>query len=52
MRPGGCNQATCEREPFCGDNVVQAEFGEQCDQGPIGSLACTPTCKNRSVVTR
>jgi hypothetical protein len=28
--------ATCKLGPFCGDNIVQSEFGESCDVGPGG----------------
>ncbi len=43
---GGCN-ADCTLAPYCGDGVVQASEGEQCDEGPIGSLSCTPDCLSR-----
>ena len=43
---GGCNP-NCTRAPYCGDGVVQADEGEECDDGPIGSLSCTPGCIQR-----
>lgn len=46
---GGCKE-NCTLAPRCGDKIKQAN--EQCDDGPIGSLACSPTCKKRQVVTR
>lgn len=30
----------CVLGPFCGDGVVQAEGGETCDEGPLGSDEC------------
>jgi fibro-slime domain-containing protein len=30
----------CKLGPFCGDGVVQAEFGEDCDVGPGGDSSC------------
>lgn len=45
---GGCN-ADCTVAPFCGDKKVQVGEGEQCDDGPTGSLRCTPLCKRRAV---
>jgi cysteine-rich repeat protein len=47
---GTCNE-DCTRAPYCGDKKVQTSNGEQCDDGPTGSLSCSPTCKNRSEVT-
>jgi hypothetical protein len=44
---GTCN-ADCTFAPRCGDNKRQGT--EQCDDGPSGSLSCTPTCKKRVVV--
>ena len=32
----------------CGDHIVNLHAGEQCDDGPAGSLTCTTTCKLRS----
>src|SRR5690606_8090497 len=46
---GGCN-ADCTRAPHCGDKEVQRDEGEECDDGPAGSLTCTQTCQLRSVV--
>ncbi|MEO8180592.1 MAG: DUF4215 domain-containing protein [Deltaproteobacteria bacterium] len=30
----------CKLGPFCGDNVVQEQFGETCDVGPGGDSEC------------
>ena len=30
----------CVLGPFCGDKIVQAEFGESCDVGPGGDGVC------------
>jgi cysteine-rich repeat protein len=46
---GGC-EADCTRAPYCGDDIIQAEEGEACDDGPSGSSACTQSCTARSVV--
>jgi cysteine-rich repeat protein len=43
---GGCNP-DCTLAPFCGDGVVQTDHGEECDDGPIGSLICSVTCLRR-----
>lgn len=43
---GGCNP-TCTRAAYCGDRVVQEGEGEECDDGPNGSLECTPDCQER-----
>ena len=41
----GCTDA-CLLAPFCGDGVVQEEFGEVCDAGsPVGSDDCAPDCQ-------
>jgi fibro-slime domain-containing protein len=48
---GGCN-ADCTKAPYCGDKIVQRSAQEQCDDGPNGSLTCSPTCKLRGVVTK
>jgi fibro-slime domain-containing protein len=45
---GGCN-ADCTLAPRCGDRVVQSAHGEQCDDGPIGSLDCTADCRSRTI---
>lgn len=42
----GCS-ATCTLTPYCGDGVVQADFGEICDDGLNlggGPSACAPGC--------
>jgi fibro-slime domain-containing protein len=36
---GECG-ADCVLGPFCGDSIVQPEFGETCDVGPGGDGAC------------
>ena len=41
--PDLCIIATCARAPFCGDGVVQSEYGEQCDS----SASCSSTCRSR-----
>ncbi|HOU94832.1 MAG TPA: hypothetical protein PLU22_27470, partial [Polyangiaceae bacterium] len=46
---GGCNE-DCTRAPFCGDYVVQRDEGEECDAGPVGTLQCSPTCKQRDEI--
>ncbi|HSU41954.1 MAG TPA: hypothetical protein VLJ38_20380, partial [Polyangiaceae bacterium] len=48
---GGCN-ADCTNAAYCGDKIVQKSEHEQCDDGPTGSLKCTPTCKLRNEVPR
>ncbi|HEX2878407.1 MAG TPA: hypothetical protein VHO25_02610, partial [Polyangiaceae bacterium] len=45
---GGCTEA-CRLAPRCGDGEVQAGDGEQCDDGPVGSVNCLPTCKRRLI---
>lgn len=44
---GGCT-ADCQLGPHCGDGIVQAEEGEECDDGvnltPYGE-GCAPGCK-------
>ncbi|MEM1414180.1 MAG: DUF4215 domain-containing protein [Myxococcota bacterium] len=41
----GCTDV-CTVAPFCGDGVVQDEFGEVCDSGsPVGSDTCAPDCQ-------
>jgi cysteine-rich repeat protein len=43
----GCT-AGCERAPYCGDGIVQAEYGEQCDTGNPAAppyAGCTFECK-------
>jgi hypothetical protein len=39
--------AGCKLGPRCGDREVQTAAGEQCDDGPMGSNACSDTCKRR-----
>jgi fibro-slime domain-containing protein len=31
---------SCRLGPFCGDGIQQAEFGEECDIGPVGDAEC------------
>ncbi len=45
---GGCNE-DCTRAPYCGDGIRQPEHGEECDDGVIGSLSCSPQCERRIV---
>ncbi|HEY5957772.1 MAG TPA: hypothetical protein VIV60_14510, partial [Polyangiaceae bacterium] len=40
---GGCN-ADCTTAPRCGDRLVQSVNGEECDDGPTGSVNCSPAC--------
>jgi len=46
---GGCNP-DCTRAPHCGDYEVQTDEGEECDDGPVGSLDCTPDCRGRGEI--
>jgi hypothetical protein len=48
---GGC-KADCSLAPYCGDGKRQKDQGEDCDDGPSGSLTCTPKCRNRDGVIR
>ncbi len=48
---GEC-KSNCKLAPRCGDKKVQAAAGEECDDGPIGSLACSATCQRRQEVTK
>ncbi len=41
---GGC-LANCDRDSYCGDKIIDSEYGEACDDGPNGSSSCTPTCQ-------
>jgi hypothetical protein len=45
---GGCTSA-CRLGPHCGDNMIQAGEGEQCDDGPVGSVNCYPDCRRRLI---
>ncbi len=45
---GECNP-DCTIAPYCGDRVTQIEAGEQCDDGPVGSVSCSPSCSLRQV---
>ena len=36
---GACGPA-CVLGPFCGDGIIQTEFGESCDVGPGGDATC------------
>ncbi len=46
---GGCNE-NCSLAPYCGDGEVQNNEGEECDDGPTGSLDCSVECEDRSTV--
>lgn len=48
-RYGGCTPE-CTRAPHCGDGIVQADEGEECDDGPAGSAECTQTCARRNII--
>jgi fibro-slime domain-containing protein len=48
---GGCKK-DCTRAAYCGDGKVQKDAGEECDDGPAGSLTCTPTCKGRETILK
>ena len=39
---GGCNP-NCTLAPYCGDGIVQPQFGEQCE--PPGTPICSATCQ-------
>jgi hypothetical protein len=39
---GGCN-ADCTLAPYCGDGIVEKQFGEQCE--PPSTPICSATCK-------
>lgn len=41
---GECGR-DCRLGPFCGDGILQPEFGEQCEVGPGGDGACRG-CRN------
>ncbi|MBN2341677.1 MAG: DUF4215 domain-containing protein [Deltaproteobacteria bacterium] len=41
---GGCNP-DCTMAPRCGDYIIDENAGEECDDGPVGSLKCTATCE-------
>lgn len=45
---GGCNP-DCTYAPYCGDTVIDAAGGEECDTAPAnfatGERACTPGCR-------
>ncbi|MFC1641688.1 DUF4215 domain-containing protein, partial [Myxococcota bacterium] len=49
--PGGYGQCNpdCTRGEYCGDGIVQADFGEECDDGrnlsAYGTAGCAPGCK-------
>jgi uncharacterized protein (TIGR03382 family) len=43
----GGDTPTCNANctvPVCGDGYLNLTTGEQCDDGPTGSLDCTPSC--------
>jgi len=43
--PEGCTNG-CTRPHYCGDGIVDADYGEMCDLGTLDnwSTHCTPTC--------
>jgi fibro-slime domain-containing protein len=41
----GCT-SECLLAPFCGDGIVQEEFGEVCDGGGVVSAPCAPDCQS------
>jgi fibro-slime domain-containing protein len=41
---GGCTSA-CRLAARCGDEIVQSDFGEECDDGPAGSATCAQFCQ-------
>ncbi|MBN2193297.1 MAG: DUF4215 domain-containing protein [Polyangiaceae bacterium] len=45
---GGCSE-DCTLAPYCGDGLIQADEGEECDDGPVGSLNCSPDCRIRGI---
>ncbi len=48
---GSCNP-DCTLAPYCGDRVVQRDEGEQCDDGPQGSVECSIDCRVRVLPPR
>jgi len=40
--PGICTD-DCSVAPFCGDGIVEPQFGEQCDGPPNCSATCQKT---------
>jgi len=41
-----CN-TVCKWGPYCGDGILQTEYGEQCDDGNnVSGDFCSATCKN------
>jgi hypothetical protein len=45
----GTCETNCTLAPRCGDRVLQRPEGEECDDGPIGSVNCRPDCKLRVI---
>jgi len=46
---GKCN-ANCTLAPRCGDGIVQADHGEQCDDGNlVDGDGCSSTCKSSGI---
>jgi hypothetical protein len=39
----GCT-SDCKYGPFCGDNMLQTDGGEQCDDGPNNGITYSSTC--------
>jgi cysteine-rich repeat protein len=46
---GACNP-DCTSAPYCGDGIRQSDDGEECDDGPTGSLDCSTACYKRTVI--
>jgi cysteine-rich repeat protein len=43
--PDGCTDA-CTRPGYCGDGIVQSDYGETCDEGAAnGQSLCGPVCR-------
>ena len=43
--PDGCT-SVCTRPHYCGDGYVDADYGEECDNGPLNGLSmCLPGCR-------
>ena len=45
-----CMQGVCLMQPQCGDNIVQKDLGEECDDGnKVGFDGCSATCKTEAL---